>query len=252
MEKNNQIYRNQHQPELSVVVLGYRASQKLRSFVDELVGYLRKDNIDYQIVLVGNYWPGSEDITPLVVKELAQANSRIKPVVKPKQGGMGWDMRSGLETADGKLITIIDGDGQMPAKDVIRVYQKIKEENLDFVKTYREKRFDNSWRKTISFFYNLFFKILFPGLNIIDVNSKPKILNRELFNKLNLTSDDWFVDAEMMIQIRRHNIRIGEIPTVFKESEKKSSFVKFPAIFEFIKNLIKARIHESLNYWRDK
>ena len=104
---------------------------------------------------------------------------------------MGWDMRSGLESADGNFIAVIDGDGQMPAKDIIRVYKKIKEEDLDFVKTFREERFDNFWRKTISFNYNLIFKILFPGLAAKDVNSKPKIFTRHFFDRLDLVSDDW-------------------------------------------------------------
>lgn len=242
----------QYQLELSVVVLGYRANDRLRPFISELVNHLEKAQINYQIVLVGNYWPASGDATPQVVKELARVNPRIKPVIKPKKGMMGWDMRKGLAAADGQFIAVIDGDGQMPALDVLRVYWKIKEENLDFVKTFREKRLDNLWRKIISFFYNLIFRILFPGLKIKDVNSKPKILTRELFNKLNLISDDWFIDAEIMIQLRRYNLKIGEIPTIFNKSIERPSFVKISAIFEFIKNLIKARIYESFNYRRQR
>jgi len=242
----------QNQPELSVVVLGYQAGLELRSFIWELVDHLEKDSIDYQIVLVGNYRLGINDITPQIVKELAQFNSRIKPVIKLKKGMMGWDMRSGLEATDGKFVAVIDGDGQMPAVDIIRVYQKIKKSDFDLVKTYREERRDNFWRKSISFFYNLIFKILFPGLKIKDVNSKPKMFARQFFNKLNLVSDDWFIDAEIMIQARRLKAKIGEVPTIFRENEKRASFIKFSAIFEFIKNLIKARIHESFNYRQHK
>jgi len=242
----------QKRPELSVVVLGYQAGLGLRVYISKLVDCLEGDNIDYQIVLVGNYWPGVDDITPQIVKELAQANLKIKPIIKPKQGMMGWDMRNGLEAADGELIAVIDGDGQMPAEDIIRIYKKIKEESLDFVKTFREKRFDNFWRRTISFFYNLTFKALFPGLKTKDVNSKPKIFTRQLFNKLDLISDDWFIDAEMMIQIRRLKVKMGEIPTVFRENQERPSFIKFSAIFEFIKNLIKARIYESFNYRQNR
>ena len=243
-------FDQKNKPELSVVVLGYQAGIKLKSFVLELVGLLEKDKIDYQIILVGNYWPNLDDITPQVVKELAQSNLRIKPIIEPKQGMMGWDMRSGLKAANGRFISIIDGDGQMPAQDVIKVYNKIKIENLDFVKTYRKERFDNLWRRIISVFYNLIFKILFPGLKVKDINSKPKVFSSELYRKLNLISNDWFTDTEMTIQLRRLKIKIAEIPTVFNQIEGRCSFVKFSTIFEFVKNLIKARIYESFNYWR--
>ena len=118
------IPNQKNKPELSVVVLGYRAGLELRTFVLELVNHLENANINYQIVLVGNYWPGADDITPQVVSELARSNSRIKPVIKPKKGGMSWDMRSGLDSSNGELIAVIDGDGQMHPYDIIRVYQK--------------------------------------------------------------------------------------------------------------------------------
>ena len=35
---------------------------------------------------------------------------------------MGWDARMGLLAATGDTIALIDGDGQMPAKDIIRVH----------------------------------------------------------------------------------------------------------------------------------
>lgn len=243
-----------NKPELSVVVLGYQAGLDLKIFISELVDHLESAHINYQIVLVGNYWPGSNDVTPQVVNELVQLNSRIKPVIKPKKGGMSWDMRSGLDSSDGELIAVIDGDGQMPPYDIIKVYHKIKKDNLDFVITFREKRFDNFWRKITSSVYNLVFKILFPGLKLKDVNSKPKIFTRKLFSKLKLVSDGWFIDAEMMIQVRRYKdkFKLGEIPTIFNQNKSRTSFIQIPAVLEFVKNLIKARIHESFNHWRHR
>jgi glycosyltransferase involved in cell wall biosynthesis len=157
---------------------------------------------------------------------------------------MGWDMRSGLALTDGEYIAVIDGDGQMPVGDLVRVYQKIRDEDFDLVKTYRIKRGDTAWRKIISFFYNLFFHLLFPGLKARDINSKPKIFTRWAFEKFNLKSDDWFIDAEIMIQARRHKLKIGELPTVFLGLSGRRSFVKIKAIFEFIRNLIVYRIIE--------
>jgi glycosyltransferase involved in cell wall biosynthesis len=157
---------------------------------------------------------------------------------------MGWDMKTGLALATGNYIAVIDGDDQMPVEDLIKVYEKIKKEKLDLVKTYRVKRGDDSWRKIISFFYNIFFKILFPGLNSRDINSKPKIFSMETYKKFDLISDDWFIDAEIMIKARRLKLKIGEIPTFFRGLRCRRSFVKPSAILEFIKNLIIFRINE--------
>ena len=85
---------------------------------------------------------------------------------------------------------------------------------------------------------------LFPGLKSRDVYSKPKIFTTAALEKLNLISDDWFIEAEMMIQARRLNFKIEEIPAVFRQLEGRKSFIGLAAILEFIKNLIIFRIRE--------
>ena len=233
-------------PEISVVVLAYRSAGTIASFVDSLVDSLEKEKLHWEIVLVGNYFEGIGDQTPKVVKEIAARDSRIKPVVEVKKGMMGWDMKTGLQAATGKALAVIDGDGQMPSTDVIRVYQLMKRDSLDLAKTYRAKRNDGSYRRLISVVYNILFKILFPGINAWDMNSKPKIMKKEFYEKINLESNGWFIDAEIMILARRMNVKIGEIETVFHSMDSRPSFVKPLSIIEFLGNLISYRIKEFL------
>ena len=227
------------------MVLCYKTEGFAREFSQKIISMLEKENIDYELILVGNYHLGSDDKTPEVVKSIAKENPRIIAVAKPKEGMMSWDMRTGFEPARGKYIAVIDGDGQMPYQDILRAYKMIKSGKYDFCKTYRTKRYDNFYRKLISLSYNFIFTILFyPGAGR-DLNSKPKIITREAYEKLRLTSSGWFIDAEIMIQARRFGFRIGEIPTVFdKNISRKSSYVHFSAIWEFIKNLVIFRIRE--------
>ena len=234
----------QKPPELSVVILCYQTEEYARVFTGEVIDNVSKLNVDYEVILVANYLKNSQDKTPQIARELQCSNSCVKVVALPKKGMMGWDMISGLKVATGRAIAIIDGDGQMPPEDLVRVYKKLREENLDFVKTYRIKREDSFWRTTVSIAYNFIFHLLFPGLSIHDVNSKPKIFTREVYERINLTSLDWFADAEIMIQVRRSHIKIGEIPTIFKKIDSRPSYVKLEAIWEFIKNLAKARLNE--------
>lgn len=233
-------------PEISVVVLAYRSAATITGFVDSLVDSLEKEKLLWEIVLVGNYFEGIGDQTPEVVKEIAARDSRIKAVVEIKRGMMGWDMKSGLQAATGDTLAVIDGDGQMPSSDVIRVYQLMKKNGLDFAKTYRTKRNDGSYRRLISVVYNILFKILFPGVNAWDMNSKPKIMTREFYEKVNLESNGWFIDAEIMIFARRLQAKIGEIETVFHSIHSRPSFVKPLSILEFLGNLFWYRVKEFL------
>lgn len=230
--------------ELSVVILCYRAGDRAYDLAEKVAKMLDMFVPSWEMVLVGNYLEGSDDRTPVVVKDIASKRDNIKYVAMPKKGMMGWDARSGLEIAAGKYICLIDGDEQMPYRDIVRVYRKIARENLDFVKTYRVVRHDGLFRILISVFYNIIFFVLFPGILYRDVNSKPKIFRREAYERMELTSDDWFLDAEIMIQVRRLKFKTASIPSKFYKCNYRNSFVKVGTILEFISNLLRARLKE--------
>lgn len=231
-------------PSVSVVVLCYKTGESAKAFTQQIVEALESFTQDWEIVLVGNFHKGEPDSTPEIVQNLASQNPRIKAVVLEKQGMMGWDARKGFEAASGDILVLIDGDSQMPANDVLMVLRLFQETQCDLAMTYRSNRHDGLARVINSRIYNLLFRMLFPGYYVRDVNSKPKALRRELYNKLELTSDDWFLDAEIVIKARRNSARLAQIPTVFLRNESRKSFVKADAIIEFIWNLLRARIKE--------
>ncbi len=232
-------------PDLSVVVLCYRSGDEARSCAARIGKVLVDAGIDnYQLVLVGNYVAGSGDTTPDVVRELAAGDPRIVCSAVAKQGMMGWDMRSGLSLATGACLAVIDGDGQVLVEDLVRIYRLLREQGLDLAKTYRTRRGDGLKRKLFSLVFNGLFHGLFPGLAVRDVNAKPKILTRAAYERLALRSDDWFIDAEILIQARRLGFRIGEIETEFLGLTGRRSFISMAAVVEFLRNLWRYRLRE--------
>ena len=232
-------------PDLSVVILCYKAGESILPFVRRMQNILDQTAPTWEMVLVGNYNKGDEaDTTPQVVRTLAEGDPRIKALTLEKQGWMGWDARSGMDAATGKVIVLIDGDNQMPPEDVAHVFKQVQHTSADMVTTYRVTRGDGLLRKIQSYGYNLIFHVLFPGIVASDVNSKPKLISRGLYDKFTLTSNDWFIDAEIMIQARRYKAHIEEIPTVFLPMVGRKSFVRVSAIWEFVVNLARARFRE--------
>jgi glycosyltransferase involved in cell wall biosynthesis len=236
-------------PDISVVILCYRAEDFVLSFVKQMKGALEERGLSYELVLVANYHAGAtpRDRTPQIARELAREDPALTVVARPKEGMMGWDMRSGLDVARGETVAVIDGDGQMPPSDVIAVYDCLRGGGFDMAKTYRRERHDSGFRLVISRFYNVVLKLLFPGVTVRDANGKPKIFTREALGRLTLTSTDWFIDAEMIIQATRLGLRIGEVPTVFYKNPQRPSFIRFGAILEFIRNLVAYRLK---TWWR--
>ena len=231
-------------PELSVVVLCYQEQERIPERLESIESEIRSLGIPYEIVLVANYFPDPPDRSPQIALDLSRKNPRIKPVVRPKEGMMGWDMRTGLEAARGELLAVLDGDGQIPPSDIARVYRELTARNLDLCQTFRAKREDGRVRMLISRIYNGLFRLLFPGTPVHDVNAKPKIMTRRAYESMRLNSTDWFIDAEILIQARWNRLKVGEIPSVFGRSHGRASYIKGITLLEFIKNLALFRIRE--------
>ncbi len=231
-------------PEISVVILCYKAGNFAPLFVDQVKKVLEENRLDYEMILVANFNKKEEfsDPTPAIVRNLAASNPRLTVVAKAKEGMMGWDMRTGLEAAQGETIAVIDGDGQMPPKNIYAVYQALKSENADMALTYRTTRQDGWVRLLVSRMYNLSLKLLFPKVKIKDANSKPKIFTRKALQQLELTSTDWFIDAEIAIQASDRNFKIAEVPMVFLHNPTRASFINTAAIVTFALNLLKYRL----------
>lgn len=229
-------------PDLSVVILCYRTGRDVEPIVRRLHAVLSLLTIRWEIILVGNYHEGAPDETPQVVRELARVLPGVRAVTRPKEGMMGWDLRCGLEACRGDVLALIDGDGQFPIEMIVACYLQLTgNPEIDFVQTYRISREDGFVRHLLSFGYNRFVGLLFPGLGIPDVNSKPKLIRRALYERLHLEDDGWFLDAEMVLKSHLLGARFLLEPIRFYRLRGRPSFVKFAAIWEFIVKLIRFR-----------
>lgn len=234
-------------PEISVVILCYKEGQRAADFINEVTRLLEAKELDYELILVANFYARERQHPDVlensrILHELAACDKRIMVIEREKEGGFGWDMRTGLEAATGNYVAVTDGDGQIPADDIMRVYEIIAMGGYDCVKTFRVRRGDGSFRTVISSYYNLLLRLVFPGMFSSDVNGKPKIFTRSALARMDLRSPDWFIDAEMLIQGSYLGFRFVEISAVFNEMTHRRSYIRFGAIFESIKNIIVYRL----------
>ena len=165
-------------PDLSAIVLGYRAGASLDPLARRLHESLAASGHSFEIVLVANYHEGADDDTAGVAERLAQDLSVTRVVAHPKEGGMGWDLRSGLDAALGDVLVVIDGDGQYATGDVIVAFERLRETGSDIAKGRRASRGDGLYRRVVTTGFNLAFAILFPRRGVWDVNGKPKAIAR--------------------------------------------------------------------------
>jgi glycosyltransferase involved in cell wall biosynthesis len=229
-------------PELSAIVLCYRAGESIRLVIDPLYEDLESSGVAYELILVANFTAGADDPTPEIVAEFARSHSNVRYLAEEKQGAMGWDMRSGFAAARGDYLVVIDGDAQNPVEDLVRMHAEMKASGADVMKGRRIARFDGPYRRTVSAIYNLLFIVLFRTRGLWDINGKPKALTRRAYELLDLRSDDWFIDAEIIINARRRGLTVAEMPVVFRRNEVRASFVRVSAIWEFLRNMARSRL----------
>jgi cellulose synthase/poly-beta-1,6-N-acetylglucosamine synthase-like glycosyltransferase len=230
-------------PELSAVVLCYRAGDSILRVIEPLYELLRGEGISFELVLVANYWPGQGDPTPAIVDTFGAEHDNVVVVSQAKQGAMGWDMRSGFAAAGGEIMIVIDGDAQNPVDDVVRLYRLMRETGAPVGKGRRITRYDGVYRRAISIVYNLLFRALFRTGRLWDINGKPKGIRKDAYEQMSLRTDDWFADAEIVLEAQRLGMRIVEVPVVFHRNDERASFVRPSAIWEFIRHMARYRLH---------
>ncbi|OGZ20002.1 MAG: hypothetical protein A2654_02180 [Candidatus Nealsonbacteria bacterium RIFCSPHIGHO2_01_FULL_43_31] len=224
-------------PQLSIVLPAYNEGENLPDVLKNLRLALHQAQILTEIIVVDN---GSVDNTPEILDNLKKEMGELKTMKIEKNIGCGNGIIKGLEAAQGDILCFMDADGQVRPKDLLNVYLKLRNENLDFCKGTRIKRFFNLRREIVSKIYNFLFRVLFVN-RFQDINGSPKVFTRRFFQEAKFVSKDWFLDAEIMIKAKRGRYKIGEAPIVYLERKGGGSKVSMVTMFEFFKNML---------YWR--
>ena len=198
-------------------------------------------NYKYEIIAVDN---ASSDNTKNVIKRLAEKNKHIK-YLYVRERGYGNAIINGLKKCRGKYLGYGWGDGQMDNKDVIKVFDILKNKNLDLCKVKRINRKDSFYRRLQSFVYNFFYRIIFPYMKFElfgDMNGCPKVFNRKAYKKLEISSKRWFIDTEIMIKANKYKLNMEEIPIIFRKRRSGKSNLRLKVVFEFIKEAINFKL----------
>ena len=156
--------------------------------------------------------------------------------------GFGWGVLVGLGAARGRFVGYLGSDGQILPEDVVRAFWAVQPfpQGKVVTKVRRVTRGDGPIRWLVTTIYNRLFWVLFGALTD-DVNGTPKFFLREDLATLDLGSEDWFLDAEVMIKAKRLGWKLVEVPVDFLPRTRGRSSVRFKTLFEFLKNLLRWR-----------
>jgi len=160
----------------------------------------------FEIVIIDD---GSSDATGRIADRLAERNDLVKVVHHPASRGYGAALRSGFAHATRYgHVFYTDGDGQFNGSDLGELLRVADGTNV--VVGYRLRRRDGLHRKVQSWVYRTLVGTVF-GMQVRDVNCSMKLIPRRALDAIDLRSDSFFIDAELLLRLRDAGFRIDEV-----------------------------------------
>jgi len=111
----------------------------------------------WELILVDD---GSTDGSTDIIRELAEKDQRVRPVIFARNFGHQIAITAGWDYARGEAVVIIDADLQDPPELIVEMAKKWREGN-EVVYAVRSERDGESWFKlwTASLFYRIIYRI---------------------------------------------------------------------------------------------
>lgn len=226
--------------DVSFVMPCYNEEEVLEYSVPKLVHAFSSAGYRLQLVAVDN---GSTDDTGGVLRKLQRTHPEITTSRVEVNQGYGNGILHGIPLCTAPWIGIIPADGQVDAEDVVRLYEAAAATRTDVVaKVRRRFRMDGLVRKVVSVFYNLFVRVLWPGLASIDINGSPKLLPAAVLRSMDLQSRGWLLDPEIMVKAHRMGIRVLEFNVFARMRGAGLSHVRASTCWEFFRQLLVFRL----------
>jgi polyisoprenyl-phosphate glycosyltransferase len=127
---------------------------------------------------------GSTDGSTDLIRELAQQDRRVRPVIFARNFGHQIAVTAGWDYSRGQAVTIIDADLQDPPEVILELIKKWRE-GYEVVYAVRTEREGESWFKlfTASLFYRLIYRI--TDVDIPLDAGDFRLLDRKVVNVLN-------------------------------------------------------------------
>ncbi|HUV69573.1 MAG TPA: glycosyltransferase family 2 protein [Terracidiphilus sp.] len=224
---------------LSIVYPMFNERENISTAVSEAlrVGYTITPELE--IVIVDD---ASTDGCGAIANQLALDHPEVKVRHHLVNRKLGGSLRTGFAAASNEWVLYMDSDLPIKMDDATNAVPLTHE--ADLVIGWRKSRAESWKRDVMSSVYNWMIRRLF-GLNVRDVNFAFKLFRRELLDGILLTSEGSFIDAELLLEMKRIGARIKEIgldyyPRVAGVSTLASNKVVFVILGEMVRYRMEA------------
>ena len=198
---------------LSIIIPVYNEENYLELLFKDLEKYFNYDDVEVIVVDDGSY-----DNSNNILEKLKNNsyNFKYQLIILNRNFGKGFAVREGAKNSTGKYLLLQDADLELDLKDSKEIYEIISnDEQIDCVfgsrylsgKLKKHNYFINELiGKLNTFIFNLFF-----GQSLSDIHCGLKIFSRDVYNKINLSVNDFGLEIDLAAQIIKNNYYIYEV-----------------------------------------
>jgi len=195
-------------PLLSVIVPVYNEAKTIRQILEKV----NLVNIDKEIIVVDD---GSGDGTTKILRDIKYDNLKI--IYHGTNRGKGAAVLTGLANAVGEFVIIQDADLEYEPQEYIKLMEAIKKDNVDvvlgvrFTKGYHGLLIPRLGNRFVTSLLNILF-----GVNLNDFLTCYKLFRRDTINALNLKSQSFNIETEIIAKVIKRKLRIKQTPITYR------------------------------------
>ncbi|RRA98714.1 glycosyltransferase family 2 protein [Larkinella rosea] len=208
-----------------VIVPCYNEQSAIASVVNEINQIRQLVDLELDVLVVNDC---STDNSLQVIRELACIHLNL-----PVNLGIGGAMHAGYKYAFRHQYDIavqIDGDGQHPADELVKILEPIRAGRADVVIGSRfldNTGFQSTALRRMGINYFRWLNRLLVGQTIFDSTSGFRAFNRQTIGIVNDYYPDEYPEPESIVQFGLHKLRIQEVPVTMRDRQGGVSSITF-------------------------
>jgi dolichol-phosphate mannosyltransferase len=164
--------------DLSLILPAYNEEESIEQTIREARSVLKTLPSTSEILIIDD---GSTDGTPGLLRKLADKAGGVRVLRLTPNSGQSAAIGVGFKNARGKVVVLMDADGQNDPADIPKLLDELK--NCDVSCGYRLNRMDSAGKRMASRFANRVRNWVL-GENIIDTGCTLKVFKAELVRDL--------------------------------------------------------------------